>query len=1059
MYTDFRLTVPRLRQRIEEMRHAVVRDREEIASWRAHDGDLDGGQDPELDDSAWPALDSWDAATAPAWYRARFTVPPRFNGKPVSLSLRVGGYLHSLFNAEALVYIDGELAQGLDAFHYDIPLSESAEGGREYVVALYLFWKPDFDVTDWLPSPGREYPALDAGTELQVIDRAAEKFYWDAATAFETAESLGEDTPDRVRILTAVDRAITAVDYRGPLGDAFYESAAAAADGLRAELYSAGPPKNGATALAVGQTHIDLAWFWPIDVNRFKIGRSVATVLDLMNRYPELIFMQNQAKVYEYCKEDFPELYDSIKERVAEGRWEVNGAMWTEPDCNMPSGESLVRQITFGLRFFREEFGSSGEALVVMDAFGYSWALPQLLRRCGIKYFLTNKMSWSQFNRLPYDSFNWRGIDGSTVLTHQLTARSPGRAGWMTTCNAVLSPEMLAGAWAHYQQKDRSDQVLFTYGYGDGGGGPTTQMLERARRITKLGLPLKIEHGTVQGYFEGLEKRLGSERAPEWSNELYLELHRGTYTSKGAIKRGNRKGEVAVHDAELYASMAAILAGAAYPRAEIREVWDRLLVNQQHDILPGSITRDPEIDALRDYARVQELAGQVVQDATNAVAERVATDGDALVVFNPASWSRTGVARVSSDGLPDQIRLVDPRGETVPHQVSASPSDVGDLLVQVSEVPSCGYTSIAVQSGTTKETASLISVTESSMENRFFRLSLDGQGRITSLFDKRAERQVLAPGEAGNVFQMFEDKPIDYDAWDIDLFAHDKMWEMAGNATVRVLETGPVRGTVEVRRDFSRSTLVQRIHVYDTTPRVDFETEVEWHETHTLLKVAFPVDVNATDATYEIQFGSIRRPVHRSTPWDQARFEVSAQKWADLSEGDYGVSLLNDCKYGYDVKDHHMRLSLLRSPTQPDPETDQGHHRFTYSLYPHTGDWRNGAVRAGYELNYPMTVGRTGAHDGPLPPEMSLVSSSRDGLFVETIKLAEDSDRLVLRCYEGHNMRGRAELRLGVGIGDAVEVNLLEEDEGPVGVDSANLTFDVAPFQVRTFAVETDHST
>jgi alpha-mannosidase len=331
------------------------------------------------------------------------------------------------------------------------------------------------------------------------------------------------------------------------------------------------------------------------------------------------------------------------------------------------------------------------------------------------------------------------------------------------------------------------------------------------------------------------------------------------------------------------------------------------------------------------------------------------------------------------------------------------------------------------------------------MENRYFRLELDGQGGITSLFDKSADRQVLAPGETGNIFQLFEDKPIDYDAWDIDLFAHDKMWEMEGTATVKVLETGPVRGTVEVRREFSRSTLVQRIHVYDTTPRVDFETEVEWHERHTLLKVAFPVDVNATDATYEIQFGSIQRPVHRSTPWDQARFEVSAQKWADLSEGDYGVSLLNDCKYGYDVKDNVMRLSLLRSPTQPDPETDQGHHRFTYSLYPHAGDWRNGAVQAGYELNYPMTIVRTEAHDGSLPEEMSLVSSNRDGLFVETIKMAEDSDR--------------AELRLGVGVGDATEVNLLEDDEGPVGVDGSSLSFDVAPFQVRTFAVETARST
>ena len=426
--------------------------------------------------------------------------------------------------------------------------------------------------------------------------------------------------------------------------------------------------------------------------------------------------------------------------------------------------------------------------------------------------------------------------------------------------------------------------------------------------------------------------------------------------------------------------------------------------------------------------------------------------GDALVVFNPVSWRRDGIVEVDADALPSGTRLVDLDGGTAPHQVTGD----GRLLVQVGGVPSCGYTTLQFEPGE-PECESSLSISESSMENRFFRLELDEKGQIASLHDKRADRQVLAPGSAGNVLQMFEDRPLNYDAWDIDRYFEDKAWEVGGVESVCVIETGPVRGTVEIRRRFSRSTMVQRVHVYDSIPRIDFHTEVDWHETHTLLKAAFPVAVNASRATYEIQFGAIDRPTHRSTSWDQAQFEVCAQKWADLSEGDYGVSLLNDCKYGYDVEGNVMRLSLLRSPTKPDPQTDQGSHEFTYSLLPHSGDWRNGSTRAGYELNYPMTavrVTRTDTRAGNLPREMDLVAPDRDGLFVDTVKLAEDDDRLVVRCYEGHNTRGPAQLRFGVPASAAREVDLLERDEGPASLGDGSLTFDVAPYEVRTFALE-----
>ncbi len=696
MTTDFRHTVARLEQRIDELGGAVIRNHEEIGGWKSWASELNGGEDPSLDDSAWDNLRSWNEAPVPSWHRAGVTVPKRFDGEPVSVSLRVGGYLHALFNAEALTYVDGELLQGLDAYHHDLLLSERAEGGREYVLAIFLFWKPDFDKTDWSPNQTATFPDLDMVTQIQQIDRTAESFYWDAVTAYEVALSLGDDSPTRRRILGVLDQALTDVDFRGPLSEAFYESVATAGRRLRDELYGEARPDDAPTALAVGQTHIDLAWFWPIGINRLKIGRTSATILGLMDTYPDFTFMQNQAKVYEYCKQDFPELYEAVERRIAEGRWEVNGGMWTEPDCNMPSGESLVRQLVYGLRYFRREFGDAGEVLVVMDAFGYTWALPQLMQRCGLKYFLTNKMSWNQFNRMPYDSFQWQELDGSRVLAHQLTAQSRGRPGWTTTSNAVLDADMLMGSWTEYRQKDQTDRVLFTYGYGD--GGPTSQMLERARRIRELGAPVRLEHGTVQGYFEDLEKRLDSERTPIWNDELYLELHRGTYTSKAAIKRGSREGEVALHDAEQYCAMARVLAGHEYPRERLYEAWDLLLVNQQHDILPGSVARQPELDAIRDHRRVREVAGGLARDALSAISENVETAEETLVVFNLVSWRRSGVTHATVAGLPDEFQLVDPAGRDVPHQVLARDSSSTRLLMQMDGVPSCGYTSVSIES-------------------------------------------------------------------------------------------------------------------------------------------------------------------------------------------------------------------------------------------------------------------------------------------------------------------------------------------------------------------------
>ena len=1056
MFTDFRHVIERLKKRIDEVGDSVVRDREKIISWRTCFGDTDNGFDVSFDDSEWEPLENWNNFDVPSWFRAQVTIPKRFSGMHVSLSLEIGGYLHSLFNAEGLIYVDGELVQGIDAYHCELPLTENAEVDRSYLIALFVFWKPDFNKTQWKPTTRKAHPNIDPLTEIQVIDKTTESFYWDVSTAFDVAMSLSEESLERTRILTCLDRAFMLIDFRNLRDEAFYDSVRVASVQLREELFTNITSPNRPTALAVGQTHIDIAWYWPIDVNRYKIGRSVSTVLDLMDRYPDFTFMQNQAKVYEYLKHDFPDLYATVVSRVNEGRWEVNGGMWTEPDTNMPSGESLVRQITFGIRYFRKEFEQVGDSLIIMDGFGYTWSLPQLLKRAGLKYFLTNKMSWNQYNRIPYDSFIWQGIDGSKIIAHQLTSPLKsfvGDAGWITDCNAVLDPEILDGAWKMYRQKDQNDEVLFTYGYGDGGGGPTMQMLETARRVRELDGPVKLKYGTVQGYFEQLEQRLKETRPHVWAKELYLEYHRGTYTSKAAIKKGNRRGEVALHDSELYAAMATMLTEMDYPRDTIYQAWDLLLVNQQHDILPGSKTREPELDALRDYDKLQMMTGKIIDDSIVSIANNIRTETDSIVIFNPNSWLRNGVVEINSSDVPNGMQFTDTHGRILNYQNCDENPSSPSMLIQVNDVPACGYTTVYFEPSKEKPISS-ISVSETKMENDFFVLIIDRFGRISSLYDKAAQREVIASGSYGNVFQIFEDRPLDFDAWNIDRYFDDKMQEINDVESIRVIESGPVRGVLEIRKNFSFSTIVQRIQIYATMPRIDFYTQIEWAETHSILKVAFPVAVNSTDATYEIQFGNIERPTHRSSSWDQAQFEVCAQKWADLSEGDYGVSLLNDCKYGYDVEGNVMRLTLLRSPKAPDPQTDQGHHEFTYSLFPHIGNWRNGSIRAGYELNYPMKVVITGIHDGDLPNEFSFASTNKESVFIDTIKLGDYNDKLILRCYEGHNTRGSVDIRVGVPVSGSSEVNLLEEYESTVQLDSNCITTEITPYQVRTFDFE-----
>ncbi|TCL63806.1 alpha-mannosidase [Hydrogenispora ethanolica] len=805
-------------------------------------------------------------------------------------------------------------------------------------------------------------------------------------------------------------------------------------------------------ATCIGHTHIDIAWLWTIEQTREKVARSFSTVLRLMEEYPEYNFMSSQPQLYQYLKEDYPELYAQVKERIREGRWEADGAMWLEADCNLTSGESLVRQILFGTRFFEREFGVKNKVLWLPDVFGYSAALPQILKKSGIDYFVTTKISWNQFNKLPYDTFMWRGLDGTEILSYFICTIYPGETHhpFGASYNGLITPRIVNGTWERYQQKEINNDIMIAYGYGDGGGGPTAEMLENARRLSK-GLPgcPRVKLGKVGDYLEKLSRTVSGENGlPKWVGELYLEFHRGTYTSMSWNKRYNRKCEFLYQDAEFLAALAMLL-GENYPQTEINQGWETILLNQFHDIIPGSCIKEVYDHSRQQYEQLLQAGRQIAGKAMAAVAARIDLPEPAVVVYNTLSFRRNDLVTMA---LPESLSLpslLNQDGSPLPVQI-VEEDGCKKALFYAPEVPAKGYQAFTIGAQSAAVPTAL-AISPEKLENRFFSISIDSKGTISSFYDKRNRREVLQSGERGNKLQAFEDKPMNWDNWDIDIYYQEQEWEIDQVEAVEVLETGPVRGGVLIKKRFQDSVIIQKIYIYQDIPRVDFDTLIDWKEDQILLKAAFPVDVHADKATYDIQFGNVERPTHWNTSWDWARFEVCAHKWADLSENGFGVSLLNDCKYGYDIKDGNMRLTLLKSGNYPNPEADREEHRFLYSLYPHAGDWREGkTVPMAYSLNVPLYAKLEGSHPASLPQRFSFLELDRENVVLETVKKAEDGNELIIRAFECHNQRSRVRLTGYGALLEAWECDLLEKPLQQLEFCDGALEFEIKPYEIKT---------
>lgn len=986
----------------------------------------------EADQSAepWEEFDSktmhWYGPDEHYWFRAEYTVPKSMDGKTLYLKVATQvDHWDYAKNPQFLLFVNGQMTQGMDLNHQTVMLERCAKEGETYTIDLQGY-------------TGVMFAELTFTMETVEVDETINEIYYDIVVPLQGFSRMQEDDKVRKDLRTILNNTVNLLDLRTPYSEEFYQSIEEAHNYIQKALYEDMSGYEDVIASCIGHTHIDVAWLWTVAQTREKVARSFSTVLKYMEEYPEYKFMSSQPALYQFLKERYPETYEKIKERVKEGRWEPEGGMWVEADCNLTSGESLVRQFLYGKKFFKDEFGIDSRILWLPDVFGYSGALPQIMKKSGIKYFMTTKLAWNQINKVPYDTMMWRGIDGSEIFTHLITTLGVGQseADFFTTYNGMLHPDAILGGWHRYQNKDINNDILIAFGYGDGGGGPTREMLETSKRMEKgiRGIP-KVRQEFAGNYFEELEERVeGNKSLPVWEGELYFEYHRGTYTSMGRNKRSNRRCEQLLMDAELLE----VLTGIS-EKEEMDKIWRTVLLNQFHDILPGSSIAEVYEVTKKEYAEIESRLAEMIAEKLNLL-----MDGgqDKISVFNTLGFDRNDVVSL---GDCHAAALTDESGKIYPVQET-----VQGAVAYITDIPAKGGKTLQLLD-TVKEEASRIQITENGIETPFYRISIDENGLFTSIYDKECDREVLKAGEKGNLLRMYEDKPMHYDCWDIDMYYSEKYWDAEKADKIQWTEEGPVRATLEIQRTISNSVIKQEIHFYADSRRIDFSTWVDWKEHQHLLKVHFPVNIHSDEATFEVQFGNLKRKIHGNTSWDEARFESCGQKWMDISEGHYGVSLLNDCKYGYSAKDSNIALTLIKSGIEPNKTADQEEHVFTYALYPHKEMWSAaGTVQEAYKLNQPAY-----ATKGELKNTgKSFISTDKDNIIIETVKPAENGDGIIVRLYDCENSLTKATLTFAEGMLESVEeCNLMEEKEADIEACGNSFTVSVKPYEIKTYRV------
>ena len=1169
-------TIEKFEKRVEELEHRRYFGMRGIAPFAAMPGELPEDAHyhgapperrmPEQGSREWKAFglnDFFVGRDRYLWLEKELTLPQAIEGCRVAGLFDFGETGGGNTNGfESLLYVDGHLYQGVDGNHREV-LFKDREG--QAVRLTFLLWTG-------LEGGGahRTFYHQCRQADVGYLHENTDAFYHLAKAVTETLRILSEDDANYAGLMAALDRALLCIDWDSGEGwtdrggndpgegwmdrggndpgegwttrgghdtggawttDAareqagFYASVGKAYEVLTQEL-SRMEKRTDIAVHAVGHTHIDVAWLWRLKHTREKVQRSFATVLRLMEEDEDYVFLQTQPQLYQYIREDCPEIYEGIRQKIREGKWEPDGGMWVEADCNIPSGESLVRQFLYGTRFFEREFGKKCEYLWLPDVFGYSWALPQILKLCGIDTFMTTKISWNQFNTIPNDLFWWRGIDGTEVLTYFVNTPDEGRGmtDRFSTYSGHMTARSVLGSWKKFRNKDLSRETLIAYGYGDGGGGVNREMLAMRRALDLVpGLP-QVKAGTAGAFFRKMHENVeNTDRyVPVWDGELYLEYHRGTYTSQAYNKKTNRRLEHRLLQAEWLSSLA-FTQGGAYPQEELHKSWECVLLHQFHDIIPGSSIHEVYEDSHVNYGKAERRLDAVLENVLGYLTGQTGHQPEAPVGrdFSIYSAGSFGGRELVSVPVAEPGHFYNEEGKELEADKTAKGYellvDVEPFAVQrVTFVPDEGAMpggdapdEKAVPGGDgTDEKAGASQRTflykDNTLETPFYCLAWNAEGQLVRLYDKLAGRSVLREGAKGNVLEVYEDKPMDFDAWDIDIYYTQKMETMGICEPVRLVEQNAFKVVLRFVYKYRRSRLVQDMVLYRDSRRIDFKTRVDWQEEHRLLKTAFYTDIRATKATYDTQFGHVERPTHWNTSWDWARFEVCGHQWADLSENGYGVSLLNDCKYGYSIRDHAMKLTLLKSAKYPDTTADMGEHDFTYALYPHEGAvTEGGTMEEAARLNAPAQIlpgrfrderrilrveeitpsvarepetgqagciawkpetgqagciarepeaGQTGCI--ARKPETDSARSAACGVRIDAIKKAEDEGCLVVRMHECRGGRRRVRIGSDYPVEKIVPCNLLEydsemEEQSRCG-EKAGEELVFHPFEIKT---------
>lgn len=1038
----------RIGKLIQDLKKLIEKDYFEIEQWQMAKTEQHCQDIRDLDRNNWKSLSNqeiWGGPKQYYWFQTEVTIPSEYDRQCVLFELTTGletGW--DATNPQFLVYVNGVVRQGFDLNHNQLILSRQATAGDKYVITLAAYT----GTTDF---------SLKMKGKILVCHVPTLDYYYDLRVPYEVAVLYGRDEEPYRRIILALNQSLNNIDLRRPYSDQYESSLEQAKQELKTNFYDQLTETDKATVYCVGHTHIDVAWLWPLDVTEDKAVRSFSTVLELMDDYPDYVFMSSQPQLYQYVKAKAPAVYERIKQRIEEGRWEPEGGMFVEADANLSSGESLIRQFIYGKRFFRQEFNKDNKILWLPDVFGYSAALPQIMKKCDIDYFMTTKISWNEYNRMPYDTFMWQGIDGTEVLTHFIPTRDyqtayengSARTSHFTTYNGLINPSQVMGGWKRYSQKYLNNEVLNSFGHGDGGGGPTREMLEQHKRLKKgiVGCP-RTEMSRSLDFFRRLEANVsGKKQLPKWVGELYLEYHRGTYTSMAANKKYNRQSEFATLNLELYAAIDKILLAAVYPKQALRDNWEIILRNQFHDILPGSSIEQVYIDSAAEYEKVRATNQRLTKQALTDLANQIDAAQSSVIVFNPNQFTQDIVCFESEQPI-EALQSADGK------KIEVQATHDGKYIFRADNLQSKGYTSYSIAKRSSGTPNSLI-VTDKSMENDWVKVQFNQQMEMEQIILKANQRSLIAAGQVANQLITYEDRPHNWDAWDINDYYTEKSWSVKEVTKVEVLEAGPIRGVLRIVRPYLDSTIEQQIMIYQDSSRIDVKTRIDWQQDHLLLRAEFPTNLHNSEATYDIQYGNVKRPTHYNTSWDKARFEVCFHKWMDLSEDNVGLSILTDSKYGGNVHDQVLGLSLLKSATYPNPTADKGEHEFTYSLYPHTGEAKTGGTIAqGYRLNNPTQAVVKQTDAGQLAAQFSFARVAAENVIIETIKQVEEGEGWIIRVYECYNRNTDTQIELGINPAQVYECDMLEQKQVPIECQAGCFQFNIKPYEIKTFMVK-----